>query len=70
MENQNPRVPILWEHSLKNLLGHDYGRDGDVTYALPARSNPTRFYQRAPYLYINVTHISNSEEPSRVHFAI
>ena len=24
----------------------------------------------APYLYINVTHISNSEEPSRVHYAI
>ena len=23
MENQNPRVPILWEHSLTNLLGHD-----------------------------------------------
>ena len=25
---------------------------------------------RAPYLYINVTHVSNSEEPSRVHYAI
>ena len=24
----------------------------------------------APYLYINVTHISSSEEPSRVHYAI
>ena len=24
----------------------------------------------APYLYINVTHVSNSEEPSRVHYAI
>ena len=23
---------------------------------------------RAPYLYINVTHVSNSEEPSRVHY--
>ena len=23
MENQNPRVSILWEHSLTNLLGHD-----------------------------------------------
>ena len=22
MENQNPRVPILWEHSLKTLFGH------------------------------------------------
>ena len=22
MENQNPRVPPLWEHSLKTLLGH------------------------------------------------
>ena len=22
MENQNPRVPPLWEHSLTNLLGH------------------------------------------------
>ena len=25
---------------------------------------------RAPYLYINVTHVSDSEEPSRVHYAI
>ena len=25
---------------------------------------------RAPYLYINVTHVSNSEEPSRVHYEI
>ena len=25
---------------------------------------------RAPYLYTNVTHVSNSEEPSRVHYAI
>ena len=34
--------------------------------------NPTQqdFYQRAPYLYINITHVSNSEEPSRVHYAI
>ena len=25
---------------------------------------------RAPYLYLNVTHVSSSEEPSRVHYAI
>ena len=25
---------------------------------------------RAPYLYIDVTHVSSSEEPSRVHYAI
>ena len=25
---------------------------------------------RAPYLYISVTHVSSSEEPSRVHYAI
>ena len=25
---------------------------------------------RAPYIYINVTHVSSSEEPSRVHYAI
>ena len=25
---------------------------------------------RAPYLYINVTHVSSSKEPSRVHYAI
>ena len=24
---------------------------------------------RAPYLYISVTHVSSSEEPSRVHYA-
>ena len=23
MENENPRLPPLWEHSLTTLLGHD-----------------------------------------------
>ena len=34
--------------------------------------DPTQqdFINAAPYLYINVTHVSNSEEPSRVHYAI
>ena len=31
---------------------NSYGRDGDVTYALPARSYPTRFYQRVHPTYI------------------
>ena len=31
---------------------HSYGRDGDITCALPARSYPTRFYQRAHPTYI------------------
>ena len=31
MENQNPRVPILWEHSLTNLLGHDSTSDPGIT---------------------------------------
>ena len=30
MENQNPRVPIQWEHSLTNLLGHDYTSDPGI----------------------------------------
>ena len=30
MENQNPRVPILWEHSLTNLLGHDFTSDPGI----------------------------------------
>ena len=30
MENQNPRVPILWEHSLTNLLGHDHTSDPGI----------------------------------------
>ena len=36
------------------------------------RSSPTRFYQcvHPTYIYIYVTHDSNSEEPSRVHYAI
>ena len=49
---------------------NSYGHDGVITCALPARSYPTRFYQCAPYLYINVTHVSISEEASRVHYAI
>ena len=31
MENQNPRVPPLWEHSLTTLLGHDLTSDPGVT---------------------------------------
>ena len=31
---------------------NSYGHDGDVTCALPARSCPTRFYQRAHPIYI------------------
>ena len=30
MENQNPRVPILWEHSLTSLLGHDSTSDPGI----------------------------------------
>ena len=30
MENQNPRVPILWEHSLTNLLVHDSTSDHGI----------------------------------------
>ena len=31
MENQNPRVPPLWEHSLTTLLGHDPTSDPGIT---------------------------------------
>ena len=30
MENQNPRVPRLWEHSLATLLGHDPTSDPGI----------------------------------------
>ena len=30
MENQNPSVPILWEHSLTTLLGHDSTSDPGI----------------------------------------
>ena len=30
MENQNPRVPPLWEHSLTTLLGHDPTSDPGI----------------------------------------
>ena len=33
-----------------------YGRDGDVTCALPPRSYPTRFYQLAHPTHIYVSH--------------
>ena len=34
--------------------------------------NPTQqdFINAQTYLYISVTHVSSSEEPSRVHYAI
>ena len=41
-----------------------------MSHARSLRSYPTRFYQRASYPYICVTCDSNSEEPSRVHYAI
>ena len=31
MENQNPRVPPLWEHSLTTLLGHDPTSDPGIS---------------------------------------
>ena len=34
MENQNPRVLILWEHSLTNLLGHDSTIDPGIALRL------------------------------------
>ena len=30
MENQNPRVPLLWEHSVTTLLGHDPTSDPGI----------------------------------------
>ena len=30
MENQNPRLPPLWEHSLTTLLGHDSTSDPGI----------------------------------------
>ena len=30
MENQNPRVPPLWEHSLTTLVGHDPTSDPGI----------------------------------------
>ena len=30
MENLNPRVPLLWEHSLSTLLGHDPTNDPGI----------------------------------------
>ena len=30
MENQYPRVPILWEHSISDLLGHDSTSDPGI----------------------------------------
>ena len=30
MENQNPRVPPLWEHSLTTILGHDPTSDPGI----------------------------------------
>ena len=43
-----------------------------VTSRTRSLRDPTQqdFITRAPYLYINVTHVSSSEEPSRVHYAI
>ena len=43
-----------------------------VTSRACSLRDPTQqdFINACTYLYINVTHVSSSEEPSRVHFAI
>ena len=43
-----------------------------VTSRTRSLRDPTQqdFSTRAPYLYINVTHVSSSEEPSSVHYAM
>ena len=41
-----------------------------VTSHAHSLHDPTQQDFIAPYLYINVTHVSSSEEPSRVHYAI
>ena len=53
------------------IPGNSYGRDGDITCALPAQSYPTRFYQRTHPTHIYMSHVIQIlEEPSRVHYAI
>ena len=43
-----------------------------VTSRARSLRDPTQqdFINVLPYPYIHVTHVSNSEEPSRVHYAI
>ena len=43
-----------------------------VTSRARSLRDPTQqdFINTRPYTYINVTHVSSSEEPSRVHYAI
>ena len=36
---------------------NSYGCDGDITYALPAQSYPTRFYQRMHPTHIYMSHM-------------
>ena len=45
MENQNPRVPPLWEHSLTTILGHDPTSDAGI--ALRQRYTPLMTMVRA-----------------------
>ena len=47
-------IPEFLELQIPRIANsrNSYGRDGDVTCALPARSYPTRFYQRAHPTYI------------------
>ena len=50
-------------HRMCNFLNsiansrNSYGHDGDVMCVLPARSYPTRFYQRAHPTHIYVSHL-------------
>ena len=44
-------------HRMCNETGIPYGRDGDVTCALPVRSYPTRFYQHAHPTHIYMSRV-------------
>ena len=48
-------------HRMCNETGtnsrNSYGRDGDITCMLPAQSYPTRFYQRANFIHMYVSHV-------------
>ena len=43
MENQNPRVPPLWEHSLTTLLGHDPTSDPIPSIPSHLMNGPKKF---------------------------
>ena len=66
MENQNPSVPILWEHSLTTLLGHDSTSDPGIALRQWVHFALSRCTQHSGPTQLGGRRIKNSPCPTDI----